>query len=484
VRHAHPVAEVRAAEARLAAGLPPGTLMDRAVAGIAAAVLRRLPAAYGSRVAVLAGRGDNGADALRAGARLALRGARVEALLVGGGEPVALAALRAAGGRTTDDVGVLARADVVLDGMVGIGGRGALREPAARWARAANDSGAFVVAVDVPSGVDADTGAVPGDAVRADLTVTPGTGKPGLLVLPGAALCGTVEHVDIGLAPELPPARLAGLDDADVGALLPVLPPESSKYSRGVLGVVAGGPAYTGAAVLCVGGALAQGVGMVRYVGPRHPAEVVRQRWPEVVVTEVEPGDAGAVLGAGRVQAWVVGPGAGTDAAARGALAAVLATDLPVLVDADGLTVLAADPGLVRGRGAPTLLTPHAGEFGRLTGVDAGDVAADRVGAARAAAADLGVTVLLKGGTTVVADPDGEVLVAAAGTPALATAGSGDVLAGAAGALLAAGLPALPAGAAAAHLHGLAGRLGPQPLRADLLADAWPAAVARVLGRD
>lgn len=481
MREATPVAEVRAAEDRLRAGLPPGALMQRAAAGLAAAVLTRLPAVYGTRVVVLAGGGDNGADALWAGARLAARGARVDALLLSGKAPDdALAAFAAAGGRLDADEGTLRTAEVVIDGMVGIGGKGALRDDAAGLARAAASSGAFVVAVDLPSGVDADTGAVAGEAVRADLTVTFGTYKPGLLVSPGRAHAGVVELVDIGLGPELPEARVAALDDADVAGLLPSLPLETSKYRRGVVGVVAGGPDYTGAAVLSVGGALAAGVGMVRYAGPSHAAEMVRQAWPEVVVTEVDPGDGDAVLAAGRVQAWVLGPGVGTGDDARAVLAAVLGSDVPVLVDADGLTVLGREPDLLAGRGADTLLTPHEGEFARLTGADPDATAADRVGAARAAAADLGATVLLKGSTTVVADPEGAVRIVTTGTPALATAGSGDVLSGAAGAMLAAGRSALDAGAVAAHLHGLAGRCAPEPVSSSALWRSWPAAVAQV----
>jgi hydroxyethylthiazole kinase-like uncharacterized protein yjeF len=186
---------------------------------------------------------------------------------------------------------------------------------------------------------------------------------------------------------------------------------------------------------------------MVRYAGTA--AEHVRSRWPEAVVTAGRPSEAG------RVQAWVVGPGMGTDDAAAGLLRDVLAQDVPVLVDADGLTLLAAEPDLVRRRTAPTLLTPHDREFARI----AGPVGTDRVGAARRAAADLGVTVLLKGIATVVAGPDGSAYVNPTGTPWLATAGSGDVLSGLGGALLAGGLDPATAGALAAYLHGRAGAL-------------------------
>ena len=220
---------------------------------------------------------------------------------------------------------------------------------------------------------------------------------------------------------------------------------------------------------------------MVRFVSAAHPAEIVRNAHPEVVITVIEPGDAEGLLAAGQVQTWVVGPGMGTGDDAARLVAAVLGTDLPVLVDADALTILSRDPAFVRGRQAPTLLTPHAGEFGRLTGVDVQELAADRLGAVRAAAADLGVTVLLKGSRTLVVAPDGAARVNLATSAKLATAGSGDVLSGACGAFLAAGLSPLDAGSLAAFVHGLAARAAPQAMTAPDLLRFWPAAVRDIL---
>ena len=224
------------------------------------------------------------------------------------------------------------------------------------------------MACDLPSGVDADTGEVEGEAVRADVTVTFGTYKPGLLVDPGAGHAGVVELVDIGLAPYLddPDACVAQAEDVD--AWLPVPSRESDKYRRGVTGVLAGSETFTGAAVLSVGGAVRGGAGMVRFASSAHAVEVVRQRWPEAVTTVVDD----SVDGVGRVQAWVVGPGLGTGERAESLISEVLGGDLPVLVDADGLTVLARRRDLLR-RDAPTLLTPHAGELARLLGTDAAD---------------------------------------------------------------------------------------------------------------
>jgi ADP-dependent NAD(P)H-hydrate dehydratase / NAD(P)H-hydrate epimerase len=469
MRAAHGVGKVRAAEGALMATVAEGALMQRAAFGLASVCARVLGGPYGARVVVLAGSGDNGGDALYAGAMLARRGAGVHAVTAGsrtheGGA----AALREAGGRLAgpdDDAvpGLIEEADLILDGMLGIGGKGGLREPYAGLAARAARSGAVVVAVDLPSGIDADTGELPGAAVQADLTVTFGTWKPGLLIDPGAGRAGLTELVDIGLGPYLDAPDLLALQSADVAGLLPVPSAESDKYRRGVLGVVAGSERFTGAAWLAVGAAIHGGAGMVRLVSAGRPAAIVRQSWPEAVITVIE--DAGPEPGqvlrtAGRVQAWTAGPGMGTGDDAAALLREVLASGEPVLIDADGLTLVAADHGLLS-RQAPTLLTPHAGELSRLLGVDRADVEARRLEYVRRAAAELGVTVLLKGSTTVIATAEGgaPVHVNATGTPWLATAGSGDVLSGLAGSLLAQGLGPVDAAACAAYLHGLAARL-------------------------
>ena len=477
MRNARAVAGVRAAEGALMALLPEGALMQRAAAGLAAAcagLLNRAGRAgrargvYGSRVVVLTGSGDNGGDALYAGARLAARGAEVTAVAAAermheGGA----AALRGSGGRVIEAAGqaadeTIAAADLIIDGLLGIGGRGGLREPAASLAAAAGRARALVVAVDLPSGIDADTGEVAGAAVQADVTVTFGTLKPGLLIDPGASHAGVVELVDIGLGRYLGPPDVAAPQAADIAAWLPRPSAESDKYRRGVLGIVAGSDRFTGAPTLAVGGAIRGGAGMVRLLSSAVPVAVVRQHWPEAVITTLDAGLEGraAVEAAGQVQAWTAGPGMGTDEIAASLLAAVLATSLPVLVDADGITLLATHPGLLP-RPVPTLLTPHAGELARLLGADRPDVEAHRLRFATRAAAELGCTVLLKGSTTVIAspEPDQEVLVNPTGTSWLATAGSGDVLSGLAGSLLAQGLEPSRAAAAAAFLHGIAARL-------------------------
>ncbi|MFI1649482.1 NAD(P)H-hydrate dehydratase [Streptomyces avidinii] len=459
MRTAYSVETVRGAERELMARLPEGALMQRAAAGLAAAcagLLRRTRGGvYGARVVLLVGPGDNGGDALYAGARLARRGAGVTAVPMDPERmhPGALAALRAAGGHLAPSVPQ--QADLVLDGLLGIGGRGGLR-PAAAALVERIPPGVPVVAVDLPSGVDADTGEVAGPAVTADVTVTFGAYKPGLLIDPGASRAGAVHLVDIGL--ELPAPEVEALQHADVAGLLPEPTASSDKYRRGVVGIVAGSAQYPGAAVLAVAGALRGGAGAVRYVGPA--ADAVLARYPETLI------------GPGRVQAWVVGPGLGEGRA--GEVAELLAGDAAVLVDADGLRGL--DATALRARTAPTLLTPHAGEAAALLGVSRESVEAGRLDAVRVLAQRYGASVLLKGSTTLVASGEGAVRVNPTGTPWLATAGSGDVLSGLAGSLLAGGLSGADAGAVGAYLHGLAARRVGGPLLAHQVAEALPAA--------
>lgn len=458
MRGAWRVADVRAAEQALMARLPAGELMRRAATGLArrAALLlsERYGRVYGTRVLLLVGAGDNGGDTLYAGARLAARGAAVAAYLLwpervhAGG----LAALRAAGGRIVTG---LAPADLVLDGIVGIGAKGGLREPAAGLVDrlpelvARDGEPPPVVAVDVPSGVAVDTGDVPGPAVRADVTVTFGCLKPALVVGAAAPLAGEVDLVDIGITPFLPESPAVAVPAlADVADWWPRPGPEANKYTRGVVGLATGSAGYPGAALLSVAGALAGPAGYVRYAGPNAP-EVVAAH-PTVVATR-------SVADAGRVQAWVCGCGLGRDESARATLAQVLAAPVPAVLDADALHLLADgsfESALAR-RTAPLVLTPHDGEFHRLTGHDP---APDRLGAARQLAVRAGATVLLKGDRTIVAAPDGAAWVNPTGTPALASAGTGDVLAGLLGSLLAAGLTPVRAAVSAAYLHGLAGR--------------------------
>ncbi|GAA5030971.1 NAD(P)H-hydrate dehydratase [Actinopolymorpha pittospori] len=469
MRTAHTVTQIRAAEAALMATLPEGTLMERAATGLAVACADYLGGTYGAGILIIAGSGDNGGDALYAGARLARRGARVDAILLDPARAHAggLAALRDAGGQVVPEksrADAVARADLVLDGIVGIGGKPGLRPAAAEVVALVERHGVPVVAVDVPSGIDVDTGETPEPHVRATVTVTFGTHKIGLLVDPGATAAGAVHLVDIGLSPYLPEPALSALQAEDVAERLPAPERTSQKYSRGVLGVMAGSTQYTGAAVLAVGGALAGPAGMVRYVGPEQPANFVRARWPEVVVGE------------GRVQAWVVGSGLGTEPHRAEDVSRVLGSGLPVLVDADGLRhVLGRLEGQV-------LLTPHEGELARMLDVEREEVATHRLRSAREAARRWNATVLLKGATTLVVTPEGEARVNTTGTPWVGTAGSGDVLSGICGSLLAAGLSPLDAGSVGSYLHGMAGVLASRggPIAAEDIARTVPEAYRRI----
>ncbi|WP_230313438.1 NAD(P)H-hydrate dehydratase [Nakamurella alba] len=444
------VAQIRDAERAALARTPEGALMRRAAGELTTAVLDALDGhVVGRSVVLLVGAGNNGGDALWAGVALRRRGGAVTALLTdpARAHPAGAAGLRRVGGRLLDvaraDVEkLLAAADVVIDGLVGLAARPPLREPAASLVRLANRCAALRVAVDLPSGLDPDSGVATGEIFDADVTVTFGGAKPGLLVSTSA---GRVVVADLGMAPDPAVASVGVLTDQLVAGLLADPGSGDDKYSGGVVGIVAGSAQYPGAAVLAVGGAVRLRPGMVRYAGPQ--AAAVVQAWPEVVGAD-DPSRAG------RVQAWVVGPGAGTDTAARDRLVTVLAADGPVLVDADGLTLLAAEPALLEGRRGPLVLTPHEGEFARLfPDLDL----TDRLGAARAAAASTGAVILLKGHRTVIAAPDGRAYVNTTGSSWLATAGSGDVLAGVMGSLLATGIDPLLAAAAGAHLHGRAG---------------------------
>ncbi|GAA1926812.1 bifunctional ADP-dependent NAD(P)H-hydrate dehydratase/NAD(P)H-hydrate epimerase [Nocardioides lentus] len=467
MRRAHTVEEIRSAEAALMATLPEGALMERASTGLAHLVADLLGACYGRTVRLLVGSGDNGGDALYAGAVLARRGCRVEVrALSSTPHPAGLAALRAAGGRLlgADEPG--RRPDLVLDAVVGIGGRPGLRDDAA--AALAEVAGVPVVAVDVPSGVGVDTGELPtaaqGTHVTADLTVTFGTHRVCHLVDPAAAACGPVHVVPLG-GPGgdlvLAPASVTALQAGDVARLLPRPVGESQKYDRGVVGVRAGSARYPGAGLLCVAGAASGLAGMVRYVGDAEVAATVKAQHPEVV-------------GDGRVQAWAVGSGGDEDA--RRHLAEARADEVPLVVDADALRHVTDFGGPLA---SAAVLTPHAGELATMLDVERSAVEAAPLAHVRRAAETFGAVVLLKGRRTLVADRDGDVRAVGTGPAWLATAGAGDVLTGLVGALLASGLAPYDAASVGAWLHGSAARLASAggPLVAGDVARAIPSAV-------
>ena len=424
-----------------AAPEPTEVLVGRAGAATARAALALLGGAYGRRVVVVAGKGNNGADGRAAADRLRRRGVRVEVL------------------DAAELPDRLPAADLLVDAAYGTGFRGDWTPPTA-------PGGAAVLAVDVPSGVDGLTGEAHGTPWAADRTVTFAAPKPGLLLGDGPSLAGTVEVADIGL--DVSGARAHVVEGADVARWLPDRPRDAHKW-RAACWVVAGSPGMTGAAHLAAAGAQRAGAGYVRLStpgladDPGAPTEVVGVELPA-------EGWADRVLdGVDRIAAVALGPGLGTSAdAAAGVRAVVGAADRPpVVVDGDGLTALADDvdgdlttararPGHGPAAGPTVVLTPHDGEMARLGGEPG---APDRLAAVRDLAARRGAVVLSKGSPTVVADPDGRVALVTAGDARLATAGTGDVLTGALAALLAQGLAPFEAAAAAAHLHGRAGAL-------------------------
>ncbi|MDO5534077.1 MAG: NAD(P)H-hydrate dehydratase [Propionibacteriaceae bacterium] len=462
-------ASIRAAEEAWFAAHPGGDLMGRAADAVAAAAAQVLAGRDLIGVLVVAGPGNNAGDALFAAAELGGLLGRTVPLWVW---PVlerthddGLEAALAAGAVVVDAAGALTHvggAGLVIDGLAGLGGRPGLPDAVAALARATLDAGVPVLAVDLPSGLVTDS-PVAHPSFAADVTVTFIARKLAHVAEPAASACGRVDLVDIGVA--APDADLWLVGGDDLRAWYPWPGVESDKYARGVVGLDTGTELYPGAAVLGVSGALHAGAGLVRYAGPARDA--VLRAFPSVVAP-VDPTDAG------RVQAWVCGsgwPGADADRLARRA-----ADGVALVVDAGALQGLdAVGDALPEG----SLLTPHAGELARLLGVERADVTADPLGHARRAAAEVGACVLLKGATQYCVAPDGTGLVVPAGPAWTATAGSGDLLAGMAGTLLAAGVPALRAGALAAALQARAAASLPGPRTPEEVAgQALPSVIA------
>lgn len=442
-------AEMRAAEERYP-GYPgsAGELMERAGAAVAAEVLRAYPEAR--RIAAVCGGGANGGDG-RIAARI----------------------LREAG-RDAFETNDPANADLVIDALFGTGFRGAPRPEAAAIIERINAGGAPVVAVDLPSGVDASTGEIAGVAVEAGLTVTFHGLKVGLAVAPGRFHAGRVVVSDIGL--ETTPTATVRATAALLGRV-PRRGVKDTKFSSGSLLVVGGAPGTTSAAVLAATTALRADAGYVTLAVPAGALPVAETLALEPVKRGFAWETAAETLTADveRSSALALGPGLGRSDEARGLVRGLLAgSALPAVVDADGLFGL--EPVL---RAAPTVLTPHAGELARLLDVESAWVSAHRLEAAGRVAERFGAVVLLKGADTIVRAPDGRTVVCDTGPPSLATAGTGDVLTGIVGAFLAKGLDPVDAATAAAVAHGLAARA--VPYQAGLVASDVAAALPAVL---
>ena len=448
--------ETRAAEAAHQGSLD--ELMERGGTAVAELVLREFP----GRVTVVCGKGNNGGDG-RVSARV----------------------LRAAGRevQVVDGVGDLGDCDVVVDALLGIGLRDAPREDAARMIELMNGSGRPIVAVDVPSGVNASTGEVPGAAVRAEATVTFGAAKVGLAIAPGRFHAGRVQIAPIGLRPR---EHEHALVPASALLDVPAKRTDSTKYSAGSVLVVGGSRGLTGAPMLAALAAFRADAGYVAVAAPESTLpvlettllEVVKRPLPEDSSGRLLPRAADAIIeSAEKADAVAIGPGLGrSDGTVE--LVRILLERLegPIVLDADALWEL--EPF---SRAAPTVLTPHSGELARLLGVDRRDLDAHRLDAVRRAASRFGSVVLLKGADTLVASPREGVLVATYGTPALATAGSGDVLTGIAVAFLAKGMEPRLAAAAAAVAHGVASELV-EPQRGVVASDLLPALRSALAG--
>jgi hydroxyethylthiazole kinase-like uncharacterized protein yjeF len=462
----------RADAAAIAAGTSEEVLMERAGEAVARAALRLAGGRYGRRAVIVCGRGNNGGDGFVAARRLAREGMGVRCLLVGdlgsprGAAAVHLERLRRAGVAPEPfDAGVLGAATVVVDALFGTGFRGAATGDAAEAITAVNDVGAPVVAVDIPSGVDGNTGRAAGPAVHADVTVALAAEKLGTALSEGAVRAGSVEVVDIGIP--VRGARAWWPLPADVAGVLPRRRPDAHKRSGGAMVVLAGSAGMTGAALMTCRGALRAGAGYVT-LGATPAVDTAKSALlPEVVSLRVSDRDElgpaaldrfGAVLD--RADALALGPGLGRgDAPRRLVVRALREVMVPVVLDADGLNVLSGDTTPLERRAAVTVLTPHPVELARLLDCDVTEIESDRPAAARRAAERWRCVVLLKGWRTVVAQPSGGAVVNPTGGPELATAGTGDVLTGVVGALLAAGLEGFDAAWAAAYVHGAAGGL-------------------------
>ncbi len=465
--------------------------MERAGREVARACVDLAGGTYGRRAIVVCGKGNNGGDGLVAARHLARLGMRVAVHIFDEPGDLREPALRNFQ-RLKEEDGVrivsssaleIARADVAVDAIFGTGFRGM---PEDRHAEAIDDlnlSGVPVVAVDIPSGVNGGTGVVEGVAVRAELTVTFGAAKLGSVLMPGAEYAGAVRVVDIGFPDDLISTDVWLTEPSDVAAALPRRPADTHKRESGVLVVVAGSRGMTGAVRLIAGSAGRIGAGLIIVAVPASILPIVQSEIVEatfVALPETADGtvavDALAVLkpSIDRAHALAIGPGltAGEETSAF-VRDLVRTCPVPMIIDADGLNAFAGRAGEMADRSSEAVITPHAGEFSRLTGLSVRDLDADRLEHVRKLAAETRATTLLKGSRSMIVSPAGEARINLTGTPVLATAGAGDVLTGIIGGLLARGLSPMDSAASGAYIHGLAGTatgLGEATLAGDIQA--------------
>jgi NAD(P)H-hydrate epimerase len=465
-------------------GIPGAVLMENAAAAILAEMERFLDGLSGVKVGIVCGKGNNGGDGLALARRLRIRGVPVRVALlapysaVSGEAKVNLAVLRKmdvevvpnAASRSLADI--LEWSDVLVDAMLGVGLSAPLKGAYAQAAMMLNISGRPVVAVDIPTGINADTGAVMGTAVRADLTVTMALPKRGLVLHPGASYAGQVRVADIGIPAEVidkEQIEASLLDRGFVWGAFRKRESDTHKGDYGHLMVIAGSLGKAGAAVMTGKAALRSGAGLVSIAAPMGLVPIIQQQVFEAMcIPSAESIDGTLGIGAeeelgkaaGRMTACAIGPGLSTHyetvQTVRGLIQRIA---LPLVIDADGLNALAGSLDILKRLKSPAVLTPHPGEMGKLLGISSNDVQKDRIGIASDFARHYNVTLVLKGAGTVIAGPTGDVFVNSTGNPGMATAGTGDVLTGMMGGLLAQGYPAVQAACLGVYLHGLAGDL-------------------------
>jgi NAD(P)H-hydrate epimerase len=472
--------QMRAAdEATIAAGTPEAELMDRAAYACAVTALRTLGGAYGKRVVVVAGKGNNGGDGIVCAQHLSDRGVHTTVL------------------RTEDWSGpaferATRNADLVVDALLGTGSSGAPRGEVAEAIAGINACPAPVLAIDIPSGVSGADGSVPGESVHADVTVAIQALKVGHVAPPGAFRCGRIDVADIGIT--VTDARTFVPLASDVRRVLPALEPDTHKYKVGALAVIAGSAGMTGAAILTALGAIRSGAGLVVLGVPASTLEIFEGAVTEAIKVPLPEAEGQLEAKAvdemadrlERCRALAVGPGLGRGPRAVAVVRRALDVPLPLVVDGDGLwalgEILKDELDALRSRKEPAILTPHDGEFAYLSGRGPGE---DRISSVRDLSARIGAIVHLKGRRAVTASPDGAAWVNTTGNPGQATGGSGDVLTGIVASLVAQATPAAEAMWAGAYLHGLAAdvvaaRIGRRPLAARDIPEAFPHALRRV----
>jgi len=489
-------------------GVSVDALMEAAGTAVATSAVAVAGGAYGRRAVVVCGKGNNGGDGLVAARHLERAGMGVTVMLMEDPSAFAGAArtnferYERSGGRWRPASPAalrreLTRCDVVVDAIFGTGFRGKPEGVHASAIEALAQGGVPLVAVDVPSGVEGESGLVRGAVARAAVTVTFGALKPGVVFPPGSALAGRVRVADIGIPAGLVRSDLSLVEASDVAAWVPARAADAHKRSTGVALVIAGSRDMTGAAVLASTAAYRAGAGLVTLAAPAAVIAVAQERLVEATflpLPETREGSVDASAWAPieerlrAVDAVAIGPGLGRHPSTADLVRRVVAeSPVPVVLDADGLNAFAGDAGPLAERASAAVLTPHAGEFARLTGLSTSEIAADRLGQVRKAAAAWRCVVLLKGPRTLVVDAPGTARVNPTGGPALATGGTGDVLTGTIAALAARGVAPFDAAAAGAFLHGAAGDLaaemeGEGTIASDV-ASLLPDAVASLPGR-